>query len=827
MGALVSKETKFNDLLPFTKKRILQRTVNFQGYQTTLLELVKDELDIMNELKSEDIKLLLENEEVFNINTVHNLRNEYSLIERKFVNEDLDLGSNHFICEEDKMSFKDINGSKLIVLSDHASTGKSIAFRHFAARLKERRRNYWVSYIDLYRFRNLFELYVNKDIDDQDASDILLKSMGIKTRFEFRLLLKSLTSGKAILLIDGIDEAIPSYTNILKKMFETLSKSCYSRTQLWISTRPHMSSTFQQILESQESFKFAPFTRTHVDVYKFAPFTDQEKCSIVNNMIAFQGIREPTQQKKIRVEVLEYLKDLKSDDSCASDIGNLNIIQSIVDYRIHTRTKLNVDSHYDVFTNVIEDQLDLAKIHPKERVNDTILNIWEVHRVLALLTSFPSTSMDSFTIVKDWNGDKIRWTSDYIQRYGFIYGNLKSSVKFVHKSYADFFVAQFIISFLYGNNNYMNINEIKSIVSLFIRIMCSHRSDKVCCNFLISYFKSRGKNLKVSKVVKTVIYDNLRQIHDPTNVNRFSKNILKNFAIFMSTNADMKIKFFKLGDQINLLDEYVLKGWMESHASIFIEAVTSALGPNWHQKFNRSPKRLISHESIEKYEIRYNDYDMIKICDLYYYSLNVEAKSRFLNNFYRVPCYSGYIQVDIIDRMMNSNPARFVEECFIKVCYDHITPQAISLVFEGISQLCSIERVREILFQDFPEWTPPLLQSSRVSNPDIFLLTKKFYIRFAYTWVEIQNLFLFRHVHNLFAPCITPVFEDYKEFLETVFGNSKWQLKNKIIQLVINKNINRLDKSLKCSNSKKLFHWIMSSEEAATDNIYNKIFEKD
>ncbi|CAG9806649.1 unnamed protein product [Chironomus riparius] len=827
MGALVSKDTKFKNLFPFLKKRILQRTVNFQGYQTTLLELVKDEKDIMNDLTSGEIKLLLENKEVLRINTGHNLRHEFSLIERKFVYEDLENGSNHFICEEEKMSFKNINGSKLIVLSDLASTGKSIAFRHFAARLKDRRRNYWVSYIELRRYRNLFELYANKDVTDQDASDILLICMGVKTDFEYKLLKKSLLNGQAIIFFDGIDEAIPSFTKILKKIFEILSKSYYSRTQLWISTRPHMSSSFQQILESQESFKFAPFTRKHVDVYKFAPMTDQEKCSIINNMINFQGINEPGQQKKIRVEVLEYLKELKSDDSCRSDINNLYMIQSIVDYCTYHRRKLNIESHYDVFATIVEDQLDLAKIHPKERVNDTILNIWEVHRALALLTSFPSMSMNSLTIVKDWNEDKMKWTSDYIQRYGFIYGNLNSTVKFVHKSYADFFVAQFIISFLYGDNNNMSIIEVKSIVSLFIRIMCGHRSDKVCCNFLISYFKTLGKSKIVSNVVKSAIYDNLRHIHDPNNINRFSKNILKNFAIFMSTNVDMKIKFFKLRDKITLLDEYVLKGWMESHSSIFIEAVTASLGPNWHQLFNRSPIKLITNETIEKYEIRYNDYDMIKICDLYYRSLNIEAKNRFLNNFYRVPCYSGYIQVDIIDRMMNSNPGRFVEECFIKICYDHITPQAIALVFEGVSQLCSIDRVREILFHDFPEWTPPLLQSSRVSNPEVFEQTRKFYIRYAYTWVEIQNLFLFRHVHNLFAPCTTPVFKLYKEFLEMVFANNKWQLKNKILSLVINKNNNKLDKSLKCANTRNLFNWMMSSEGEAVDNIYEKIFEKD
>lgn len=827
MGGLVSKETTYNKLFPFLKKRVLQSPIDFQGYYTTVLELIGDDVEILNHLTSEEIKMLLDKNQVMKIGRVHDLNLQYGLIERKFLPEDYDI--NHFNnCEEDKMEFKDINGGKLIILSDLASSGKTIILKYFAIRLKEQKKLFWVSFIELSRFRRLFDLFVDKEIDTDQAYTILFNIIRTKSSIEIAIFKKFLIEGQTILFFDGIDEIIPAYTNVLQAMFKVLTMACHSGNQIWISTRPHMSSTYQQLLENQETVGFDPFVRTHQDVFKFAPFTQQEKCNIINQMMEFSGIHEKDQQSKIMEEVLNYFSSLKTEDDHGNDIDNLYMIMAIVEYRLKSSRALDIDSHYDVFEFIIMHQHALAAILPSQRDKSKKLHIWEVHRALALETSFPSITNDSLTILKKWTADKSNWTSDYIQRFGFVYGNINSSFQFVHKSYVDFFVAQFIINFLYGCTHHMHLEEIEFIVDLFIRIMCSYKSDKVCCNFLISFFKSHGRQRNISPNIQQVIFKNLRHIRDPSNIARFSPDILKNFAIFMSSNNALKRKFFRLDDDFNLLDEYVLKGWMESHASTFITAMCESLGPNWHEVFNKSPRKLTPHDIIKKYEHKHDDIEYLKICDYYYNSNDSEAKNRFLNNFYRVPCYSRYVQIDIIERMKKGNRERFLEECFLNICYEHITPQALTLVFQGIVNHFIALRIRGILFYDHIDLTPPLFLASAQNDPEVFELMHKFYTRYAHSWEEIHNLFTFRNEAHIFAPCSFPIYEDYKEYLQKIFENNRWLLKQRIRGLIANGR--RMDKRLRSDNAKDLLRWVMFENrqdiEDTLNNLYEKIFQK-
>lgn len=828
MGGLSSKEKNFENLSIFSKKKILRATINFQGYPTTFLELIENDLSILNELTNENIKQLLDNRGELTIGKALELRLNNKLVQRKFVPESYDFRQNHFNnCEDDKMTYNQIKTSKLVVLSDHANSGKSVTFKYFALSLKYQNKLHWVSYIELRRYRRIFDFYANKVITTDEVHDILTKLIGLTSQLEFRILRNLLLKGNAILLFDGIDELIPEYTNIFKKFFEIFSLSCYSNgNRLWISTRPNMSSSYQQILENQNDFRYAPFMRPHQEAYKFAPFTKTEKKNIIMTMIEVGGIDDWYMQTMILDEVMTYLDHMKSDDGHGKDINNLFMIQSITEYYIKNVPRLKLNSYYEVFAAMIETQKSLLKIQPKECDNDSILNIWDVHRAVSLLQAFPLISLDSFTILRKWRRDKKNWTSDVIQRYGFMNGNLNLSMNFVHKSYADFFVAQFIINFLYGDNEEMDIEEIKSMVSLFTRIMCNFINDRVCCKFIISYFKKYGCERKVSENVKQVIYENLREIQDPTCHRRLSADVLKNYAIFMSSDPEMMRKLFKLDEDINLLDEYVLKGWMETYSSTFMKAVNASLGPNWHEKFNKSPRKLVTHDLIDFFERKHKDHDFIKICDLYYNSDNSEAKNRFLNTFYRLPCYNGFIQVEIISRMKLATRDKFVEECFIKACYDHITPQAISLIFESITELFTERKIYEILFQDYSDFTSPLILSLHVENPEIFKLTKSFYIKHTRSWDEIQNIFLFGHVKNLFIPCTRPVYELYMEFMQTVFGTSnKWQIKGKIMGHVLTKG--KLDVKLKCNNSKDFLSWLFprSVELKTLDNIFEKVFK--
>ncbi|CAG9808298.1 unnamed protein product [Chironomus riparius] len=808
----VASDTKFEDLLSFTKKKVLRSIINFQGIQTTLFELIDYDLEILKELTGENIQKLLQNKEMMKIGQVCELNLKYPFVERKFVHEELDFRSYHYIDSEDvKFTFKDIKDqtkhSKVFILSDQASSGKSASFMDFAAKLKQQSRLHWVSYIGLNEQRNYFEK-LDKTCPN-DSFKILLHCIGITSQFEAKIFRKLLTNGRVILLFDGIDEIIPSCTNVLKELFEFLTWRSDYRNQLWISTRPNMSSNSKEILKQQHEFKFAPLKQ-------------EDKELFIKGILEFYGIFYKDQQNKIKGDVLYFMSNLGSD----KDVDNIFMIQSITEYRVKNSISLSEDNYFEIFANMLESQKASFKIPSLERDNDSLINIWDVHRAVALIKSFPNMKLDLLSIVKKWKKDRKNWTSDVIQRYGYMHGNFDdiSSVRFVHKSYSEFFVAQFIINFLFDDNEDMDKAEIKSIVSLFIRIMCNFKSNKICCNFLISYFKLFGYGKKVCGKVKRVIYDNLREIRDPTNSAYPSKDLLRNFAIFMSLDEEMMNKFFKFDEYVNLLDEFVLKGWMETDACTFINAVTDSLGPDWHLKFNKSSAKLLTHKEIKDLEGEYNDIEQIKICEIYRNSNETEAKQRFLNDFDQITCYNGIIQVETIARLRDSlSRDDFIKKCLLRVCYNHITPEALSFIHENIKELCSFYLINKILFDTHPDVSPPLIQCLSIKNPEIFKITADFYIEHKRSWEELQDFFLLRPLSNLFVACTTPIYGPYKEFIKNLFENNKWQLIRKVQgHILFTQN---LDLSVKCENSEDLMNWIFLNNIEVGQRIYEKMFK--
>lgn len=815
---ITKSENKFENLLEFSKKKVLQATINFQGVPTTFFELIGYDSEIMKELTGESIQKLLKRKEVMKIGEACDLRIEYPVVERKFVPDFQPINYND--CEEDMLSFKDVINqakiSKVFILSDRASSGKSVTFMDFGRKLKEHNKLFWVSFIELSKHKKLLENFKN-GMNTHDVSQLLMHCIGIESELEAKIFKKLFSNGKTILLFDGIDEIIPNYTNILELVFNYLTINCDYRNQLWISTRPNMSTNFKEFLKQQNAFKFASFTKKEME-------------NIIKDVLEVNNIYDQDKQQEITVEVMTCIDNLKSDVFCVKDVDNLFMIQSIVEYRVKKLTAIDVDSLYSVFAAIIDNQMDSSKIPPNERDNDSKLNIWDVHRAVALIKNFPNISLNSLPIVKKWKKDRKNWTSDVIQRYGFMYGNLndtedgKCLINFVHQSYADFFVAQFIIHFLFDDNDDMDIEEINSILSLFIRVMCNFENNKGCCRFLISYFKSHGNGKKVCDKIKQAIYDNLREVYDPTYFKRHSEDILKNFAIFMSLDTEMMTKFFKFDEYVNLLDEYVLKGWMETNPSTFIKAASDSFGPNWHEKFNKTSNKLLTHEEIEKLEREHTDIEQIKICDLYYKSEDSEAKDRFLNSFRLIPCYSGYIQVEVITRMRESlTRDRFIEKCLLKVCYKHITPEALRFIHENIEELCTTHVINRILFETYPDCSPPLLQCLDIEDPEIFKITIEFYEKHKHSSEELQDFFLLRPLYNVFLPCTKPIYSLYKEFIQKVFVTNKWQVFRQVQGHVLFKR--KFDQSLKCENFEDLMIWIFSNDLKAAKTIYEKMFE--
>jgi hypothetical protein len=796
-----TENISFENLTESAKNNLLETNIDFQGFSTTFDDLIGYDKNILRHLTSDNIqKLLIENEKL-KIGKAPYWKVEYSYIERQFMNVNIEPRPNHGNhYENEKKTIEEIcelaEDSETFLLSDYAGSGKTVSFKYFAEALKDYNdENVWVSYIELRSHTNVLDTIDNKELGIDEVLEILMNLVETETELERQIFKKLFSKGKVILLFDGFDEVSPRYTEPLIRFFDILDDD-RPRNQYWISTRPHLLEKLQGVFD--------------VPAFKFAPFSTEEKENCISTLLDDNNIYEVSAQKKIIGEIISYLRKLRPNYCGGQDIDIFIVINSFVEYYIKNSVKHDDRSIYDIFTYLIEKQKELnaPKIPNKERDNDCLLTIWDYHRIEA----FPGPN--SLAIKKKWLKDQKNWTPEMLQRYGFMTDNSDKSERrfdrhnFVHEAYRSFFAAQFIINFLFDDNENTSDEDLKCCIETFNNMIRYSSKMDLYSDFLISYFKSHGKDKPIHERVRKVICDNFQQI----NTERCYSDTSCKYANFLSIDPVIAAKYFKLDEEVTLLDEYVLNEWM-CYRHTITDAAEISFGPNWHRKFNHSV--MTTNEDIERMkgtkfnEIKWNqDKNLLKICEIYFNSASLKMKNLFFAKVHSIYCFNGTIQLEILSRMHKiQDEEQFAEKCFIKIYYDLLAPEAVKFIQNRIEDYFSSNRIKQLLFEEYPNWTPLLIQSLHSKDSEVFRLTRDFYVKYMDSWDQIQKLLTETNSFNFFVACTTTFYSDYKEFIKEVFATDM----SKIIPKA--QNSIYIDEFLQCDNTKDFVDWILSYNE--------------
>jgi len=478
------KSVKFDKLTESMKARILHSTIEFQGVETSFFELVGKYNKILNLLQPKEIKSMLIDNRKIQICKIKTLNNESTLIERHF----LDSKFYDFLIHNDTIAFikykkdtyssqkneiekykknfqiiQEANDSQIIMIEDHAGMGKTTCFMDLAAKLKQINTNFWMSFVALKNYAKVFHKIDKKIENFNDVINIFLKIIKTNSDIEIEIFRKLFFEGKVIFLLDGLDEishkAAHNLCDTLKILIQSKNKSCF-----WISSRPHCSSKLSQ------EFK--------ISTYGFAPFNEDEKKRFIKEILEMNNILEESSQIEIINKIMTYFEDLKENSTKLSNVDNLLMIQMVTELYIHKSEMFDPENRFQMYQEMIEMQKDKLgdKVPTSERDRDLKFSVWDVHRVLALKMIFRYKSED-LSITKRWEKCRQQWTSEMIQRYGFVTVDLKrkySRINFIHRTYAEFFVAQFFIEIIFLDGidvQNMKENEILIIVTLFNQIM--------------------------------------------------------------------------------------------------------------------------------------------------------------------------------------------------------------------------------------------------------------------------------------------------------------------------------------------------------------------
>lgn len=261
---IINKSIAFEDLSGTTQENLLKnKNIVFQGKDVRLEELfIKHSEDYGKYLKPEVLEEIVKKERVLVGKPLLNLdectRRLY--INRKFMRQIEGSGEGEDVTFRGTTFSEDIIYEvtrEMVLISDGAGTGKSTVFTNLAIGIKEKNPHLWVIKINLNDCTKCLRDLLGKNRKMVTVEDLLNSKETTMLRSQLE---KSVffIKGKIVLLLDGFDEISPNYTGLILGLLEQCHKEP-NFGKIFVATRPYVVEEVKENLQV-EAFVLEPFT---------------------------------------------------------------------------------------------------------------------------------------------------------------------------------------------------------------------------------------------------------------------------------------------------------------------------------------------------------------------------------------------------------------------------------------------------------------------------------------------------------------------------------------------------------------------------------------
>jgi len=431
-------ELNFLDFTKDCQQKLLEKDIKFQGSAMKLCDLVPGNSRILNVLPVK--KLVTRSKLHVRIpvgNKMFQKFESHFFIDRKFliqkqptelegfegtINENIKNGKMISIIEISTDKFiNEFLENKIAVITGGPGIGKSASLHHIynkilAAKLDGYK---WIEFIDLKQCVDNFSAMGSNQI----TFNRFFENLNVKKtpEFEMKLFGELYDNGRSIFLVDGFDEISPTYKETVLNLLKTFNRN--SGNKLCITSRSHLKEDLEQNL------KCSSFS------YSLKPFEEEEQVSFLTKL--------KVSEKEAKTFVATMQTKMTNQQSLLSTPMLLQMIADIQNGNISIFSDLDNFTIYDKFIarllKIWAQKGEIAE-ESQTRLSMNHANILEIHQRLALYYFFKHEKevLESFL-------ESSQITFDEISLGGIITINNLDNFHFLHETFAEYFVAGFLI----------------------------------------------------------------------------------------------------------------------------------------------------------------------------------------------------------------------------------------------------------------------------------------------------------------------------------------------------------------------------------------------
>jgi len=341
---------------------------------------------------------------------------------------------------------------RVMLITDKAGMGKSTVLTHLSKRIMELFPAHWFVRINLNNYTDLWEVQKERKMERRDVLEFLSKEvLNLKSYLEEELFKKNFEGNEVnnvVVMVDGFDEICPCYKETVIDMLQVLKQT--SVAQLWVTTRLHLKEEMEDNLQ-QLSYTLQPFSEVEQVEFLKKMWLQTSNIKIMNQhrleMYAATLIRHLAQS--VRDKDKEFTGIPLQIDMLAKafeeDFASFYLSQKSEPELSHKLDLLGLyrrftDRKYNIYCKEKYKTPAASNMAVKEQQKRDFKRIKSEHQVLALKALFTEDQVALLQIDND-----SPFSDEELARIGIAQRNNEGKLHFIHCTFAEYFVARFVI----------------------------------------------------------------------------------------------------------------------------------------------------------------------------------------------------------------------------------------------------------------------------------------------------------------------------------------------------------------------------------------------
>jgi len=420
----------------------------------------------------------------------------------------IDTESPHtYIADDLDKLLEQAQHQRVMLISDTAGMGKSTVLTHLSKQIKQKFPAKWVVRIDLNSHTDALKELEQEQIDKEKVIEFISEKVlkleaGLEVEL-FKQCCEQKQKARIVIMLDGFDEISPFYKQSVIDLLQALRQTAVE--QLWVTARPHLREELEDKLQ-QLSYTLEPFSEKDQGAFLrkfwslkdwFTEMYNKEKeeskqklkiyakqliqklsISISDKDTELTGIPLQT-----RMLAEAFDKEVKTFCQSSEYMPELQVNLELLDlYRRFIERK------YDIYQ---EEKLQIrasnvAGISQRERDLKIMREDHQLLALKALLTGKEATLLQNIR--------ECSFSTEDLIRIGIVQVSHDGKLHFIHRTFAEYFVADCLVNRLTEGNNFSE--QLRTFILKDIFLELNYEVIRVFIDGLLSRSNPTDKVLK-------------------------------------------------------------------------------------------------------------------------------------------------------------------------------------------------------------------------------------------------------------------------------------------------------------------------------------------